>query len=50
MMRCKELYPKHSTNHRYQNIEYGLKRLTKIESKILARKNAEARRYNKQYP
>ena len=50
MRRCKELYPKHSTNHRYQNIQYGLKRLAKIESKILTRKNAEARRYNKQYP
>lgn len=50
MMRIKEIYPRISTNHRYKSIEYGLKRLWKIEEKILKKKNAEARRYNKNYP
>lgn len=50
MMRIKELYPKKSVNHRFRSLEYGLKRLAKIEEDILKKKNAEARRYSKNYP
>lgn len=49
-MRIGYLYPKPSVNHRFASLEYGMKRLAKIEEQILKKKNAEARRYNKQYP
>jgi transposase InsO family protein len=39
-----------STNKRYQTIEYGLKRLSKIEQKLEAKRKAYARRYEKTYP
>jgi transposase InsO family protein len=39
-----------STNKRYQTIEYGLKRLSKIEQKLEAKRKACARRYEKTYP
>lgn len=39
-----------STNKRYQTIEYGLKRLAKVEKKLEVRLKAQARRYEKQYP
>lgn len=45
-----EYIPRKSTNERYKSLEYWLKRLSKIEKKILDKKNKEARRYNKQYP
>lgn len=41
---------KNSTNERYRWVYYGLKRLAKIEKKVLEKKNKEARRYNKSYP
>lgn len=39
-----------STNARYRVIEYGLKRLAKIERKIEERLKKQAKRYNKEYP
>lgn len=48
-MRVRFLYPKPSINHRFVSLEYGLKRMAKIEEHILRKKNAEARRYNKEY-
>ena len=48
--RIKVFRTKNSTNERYRSLQYWLKRLAKIEQKIIARKNAEARRYNKKYP
>jgi len=50
MRRKWEKYPRKSTNERYKSLEYGLKRLDKVEKDILRRKNAEARRYSKDYP
>lgn len=50
MMRIKELYPKPSVNHRFRSLEYWLKRLAKVEAKVLKRKNEEAKRYFKNYP
>jgi hypothetical protein len=43
-------YPKPSINHRFRALEYGMKRLAKIETTIVKKKNAEARRYSKEYP
>lgn len=39
-----------SINKRFRCIEYGLKRLTKIEKQIEERLKKQAKRYNKQYP
>lgn len=39
-----------STNVRYRVIEYGLKRLAKVEQKIEERLKKQAKRYNKEYP
>jgi transposase InsO family protein len=39
-----------STNVRYRVIEYGLKRLAKIEHRIEERLKKQALRYNKEYP
>jgi len=49
-MRLWFLYPKLSINHRFASLEYGIKRLSKIEERILKKKNEEARRYSKKYP
>jgi len=49
-MRLRFLYPKPSVNHRFASLEYGLKRLAKIEESILKKKNKEARRFSKKYP
>lgn len=39
-----------SENKRFRCMEYGLKRLSKIEDKIEKRLKRQARRYNKKYP
>ena len=39
-----------SINKRYQTIEYGLKRLSRVERRIELKLRAQARRYNKNYP
>lgn len=38
-----------STNHRYREIEYGLKKLAKTEAKIARRQERERNRYEKSY-
>ena len=48
--RKQEFTPRNSTNHRYQNIRHGLKRLAKVESALEAKLKAKAKRYNKSYP
>lgn len=50
LARIRVFRTKNSTNERYRSLQYWLKRIGKIEEKIIARKNAEARRYNKEYP
>ncbi len=39
-----------STNVRYRVIEYGLRRLAKIEQKLEEKLKKQAKRYNKEYP
>jgi len=39
-----------STNHRYRCLEYGLKRLAKIDEELEKKLKNKARRYNKSYP
>jgi len=39
-----------STNKRFQCLEYGLKRLSKVEKEIEERLKRQAKRYNKKYP
>lgn len=39
-----------SVNKRYQCLEYGLKRLAKIEKRIEEKLKKQAKRYNKKYP
>jgi len=39
-----------STNKRYRTLEYGLKRLAKIEAQLEKKLKAQAQRYNKSYP
>jgi len=39
-----------STNNRFRNLKYGIKRLSKIEAKIEDRLKRQAKRYNKEYP
>jgi len=39
-----------STNNRFRNLKYGIKRLSKIEAKIEDRLKRQAKRYNKDYP
>lgn len=39
-----------STNKRYRCLEYGLKRLSKVEKELEEKLKKEAKRYNKQYP
>lgn len=48
--RRQEFAPRKSTNKRYLNAKYGIKRLAKVEASLERRKKAEARRYNKKYP
>lgn len=39
-----------STNARFRMIQYGLKRLARVEIELERKLKAQARRYNKQYP
>jgi len=39
-----------SINKRYRCLEYGLKRLSKVEAELEKKLKARAKRYNKQYP
>ncbi|MBI5732295.1 MAG: IS481 family transposase, partial [Candidatus Magasanikbacteria bacterium] len=39
-----------SINKRYRCLEYGLKRLAKVEAELEKKLKARAKRYNKQYP
>ncbi|MEQ1558689.1 MAG: hypothetical protein ABL933_07075 [Methyloglobulus sp.] len=48
--RLQEFVPRDSTNQRFKTIQYGLKRLAKVEQVIQGRLKREARRYNKSYP
>ena len=48
--RLQEFTPRNSTNQRFKTLQYGLKRLAKIEQTIQERLKREAKRYNKSYP
>ena len=48
--RKQEFRPRDSTNKRYQVLEYGLKRLAKIERALQHKLKLQARRYNKSFP
>ena len=48
--RLQQFVPSNSTNHRYKSVQYGIKRLAKVEISIQARLKREAQRYNKSYP
>ena len=48
--RLQEFVPRNSTNQRFKTIQYGLKRLAKVEYAIQERLKREAKRYNKSYP
>lgn len=39
-----------STNHRYKALEYGLKKLAKVEERIKKRQERESRRYERNHP
>ncbi|TLN09864.1 IS481 family transposase [bacterium] len=48
--RSKDFTIHRSTNKRFRCLPYGIKRLAKVEDKLEARRKAEAKRYNKDYP
>jgi len=48
--RLQEFTPRDSTNQRFKTLQYGLKRLAKVEQTIQERLKREAKRYNKSYP
>ena len=48
--RLQEFIPRNSTNQRFKTLQYGLKRLAKVEQTIQERLKREAKRYNKSYP
>ncbi len=48
--RLQEFTPRSSTNQRFKTLQYGLKRLAKVEQTIQERLKREAKRYNKSYP
>ena len=48
--RHQEFAPRKSTNKRFLNAKYGMKRLAKVEVSIERKKKVEAKRYNKDYP
>jgi transposase InsO family protein len=48
--RRQEFVPRSSINQRFKTIQYGLKRLAKVERAIQERLKRKARRYNKSYP
>lgn len=45
-----DFQPRKSINRRYQTIEYGLRRLRRVELRIERKLRVQARRYNKSYP
>jgi transposase InsO family protein len=48
--RLQEFAPRDSANQRFRTIQYGLKRLAKVEQAVQGRLRREAKRYNKSYP
>jgi len=48
--RKQEFSPRNSSNHRFNSIKFGIKRLAKVEGALERKRKAEARRYNKSYP
>ena len=52
LQRCRgrEFVPRSSINKRFRSLQYGLKRLKKVEFEIEKKKKSEAKRYNKSYP
>ncbi len=48
--RKQEFSPRKSTNKRFLQAKYGMKRLAKVESSLEIKKKSAARRYNKSYP
>ncbi|HMU65297.1 MAG: hypothetical protein U1E82_04130 [Nitrosomonas sp.] len=49
-VRLQEFTPSNSTNQRFRTLQYGLKRLAKVEQMVQDRLEREAKRYNKTYP
>ena len=50
LARLRLFKPQTSTNERFKTIQYGIKRLVKVEKAIEDRLKREAKRYNKSYP
>ena len=48
--RLQLLTPKSSTNNRFKQAKYGVKRLAKVEREIEEKLKKQAKRYNKPYP
>ena len=48
--RAKLLKPQTSTNNRFKQAKYGMKRLAKVERSIQEKLKRQAKRYNKSYP
>ena len=48
--RLREFVPRNSTNNRFKQMRYGIKRLTKVEKSIQHRLKQQSLRYNKSYP
>lgn len=48
--RHQEFVPRKSTNKRFLQTKYGIKRLAKVEDRVERRKKKQAQRYNKNYP
>ena len=48
--RAKLLKPQTSTNNRFKQAKYGMKRLAKVERGIQEKLKRQAKRYNKSYP
>lgn len=50
LARVKLLKPQTSTNNRFKQAKYGIKRLAKVEKSIQDKLKKQAKRYNKSYP
>ena len=48
--RVQLLVPQKSTNNRFKQAKYGMKRLAKVERAIEEKLKKQAKRYNKSYP
>lgn len=48
--RLRETIPRKSVNQRFRSLQYGLKRLAKVEKQLEEKLKKEAKRYNKKYP